>query len=498
MHLRLLLCSFFSVIQVFTGLAQQAVAPAAKFSFDQGAAKNEITGAEIKAVGVTLTDDRFGNPASAYYFHGTPGSYVNLGTDSRLKPRNGTISLWFKMDNLMYAGRGYDGNPIIITKTHGGGDFHEAYSLTCDFTSRRLSTVSARVVPGDSIQAGVRTKKPIQLTRWYHAVVCYNDSIISMYLDGELQNTVSKNFRTTFLAGDSVILGHSANIKNARFFNGAIDDIEIYDRVLTQQEITALYEASDPNRSHGIIRALVAIVACAVIIVMLMLLLLKREKIKNRKQRQVYEMEMQVMKAQMNPHFIFNAMNSVQQFILANDNDNAYKYLIKFSRLLRMILESNHEEHISLEHEIEILTRYIEIEALRFDKSFSYEIVTDADLSISGIRIPQMLIQPIVENAIWHGLLPKHEDRSLSIRFERLDNKLLSCVIEDNGVGRSDRTAEQVISKRRSLAINFIHHRLELMKKEWRRNYGIEIIDKTDGRAASAGTKVVIKLPILN
>lgn len=209
-------------------------------------------------------------------------------------------------------------------------------------------------------------------------------------------------------------------------------------------------------------------------------------------------MEMQVIKAQMNPHFIFNAINSVQQFILVNDNDNARKYLVKFSRLLRMILESSHEDSISLENEIDILTRYIEIEALRFERSFTYEIVTDAGLNTSRIKIPQMLIQPLVENAIWHGLLPKEDDRRLRIHFSCADPQILVCIIDDNGVGRNARKAEEGVSKRRSLAISFIRQRLELMNRERNKGYGIYITDKTDAQGNSAGTSVTITLPILN
>ena len=496
--MRLILYIIPALLHCFAARAQPTSGLVAKFSFDNNRALNEVSSLPAKVVGSTPTEDRFGNPSSAFYLDGNAGSYINLGTDSSLKPAAGSISLWFKMDNIMYAGKGYDANPIFITKTHGGNDFNEAYSLSCDFASRRLSCVSANVRPHDSSQAGVRSTEHIKLTRWYHVVVCYDDSSISMYLDGTLQNKVSKGFRTIFLPGDSVMLGHSANVKNARFFNGAVDDIHIYNRILSPGEITELYNTPNPNKNNAVIKWLVFVLAGAVCIVMMMVLLLKREKIRNRKQRQLFEMEMQVMRAQMNPHFVFNAMNSVQQFILASDNDNAHKYLVKFSRLLRMILESSHDEHISLENEIDILTRYIEIEALRFEESFSYEIVTDATINTSGTRIPQMLIQPLVENAIWHGLLPKNSDRKLSIRFERTGQNSLSCVVDDNGIGRSDKKAEVTVSKRRSLAINFIHHRLKLMKKEWNRDYGIEIIDKTDLKSVSTGTRVIVKLPILN
>lgn len=495
--IRGLLCICCFLLATGQTAAQSSAGLTAKFSFDQGSTKNEITSAHAKVVGATLTEDRFGNPASAYYFHGNIGSYINLGTDASLKPAQGSVSLWFRMDNIMYAGSGYEANPIMLTKVHTGNDFFESYCFSTDFTSKRLVVVSSNVRQHDTAQACVRSNMRVKLAKWYHAVLCYNDSFLYLYVNGELQNKIAKNFRTKFLAGDSVMLGHTANKKNARYFNGTIDDIAIYNRVLTPEEVRGLYDAPDPNRSHMIIRWLAAILAGALAIVLLMLLLLKRERIKNRKQRQVYEMEMQIIKAQMNPHFIFNAINSVQQFILANDNDNAHRYLVKFSRLLRMILESSQEDHITLENEIDVLTRYIEIEALRFERSFTYEVITDAGINTSKIKLPQMLVQPLVENAIWHGLLPKKGNRKLSIKFTREDPKTLLCIIDDNGVGRRARGEDEMVPKRKSLAISFIYQRLDLMSREGNGKYGIRIIDKTDEYGNSTGTRVIIKMPIL-
>jgi LytS/YehU family sensor histidine kinase len=109
-----------------------------------------------------------------------------------------------------------------------------------------------------------------------------------------------------------------------------------------------------------------------------------------------------------------------------------------------------------------------------------------------------MMIQPLVENAIWHGLLPKKDNRRLSIHFKYIDKKMLTCIIDDNGVGCRKKKPEETVSKRRSLAISFIYQRLELMGREWKRDFNIKIIDKKNEDATSAGTQVIIHLPILN
>ncbi|MBK7817426.1 MAG: histidine kinase [Sphingobacteriaceae bacterium] len=147
------------------------------------------------------------------------------------------------------------------------------------------------------------------------------------------------------------------------------------------------------------------------------MLILKEERIKSQLKINMLELETKVVKAQMNPHFIFNSLNSIQQFILASENENAYRYLTKFSKLVRRLLESTTTEDLTLEDEIDLLNRYIEIEGLRFEDSFNYELHVDPQLKVSAIRIPHMIIQPFVENAIWHGFIAQKSVRVLRSLF---------------------------------------------------------------------------------
>ena len=147
-------------------------------------------------------------------------------------------------------------------------------------------------------------------------------------------------------------------------------------------------------------------------------------------------LQLRALRAQMNPHFIFNSLNSIQQFVLANDTDNAYKYLSKFSKLVRKLLENTNSENTTLESEIDLLKRYVELESLRFDKAFDYEFNVDTKLELSRLYIPHMTIQPFIENAIWHGLLHKIGDKKIYININYIDEKRVLCIIDDNGVGR--------------------------------------------------------------
>ncbi|HWY12072.1 MAG TPA: histidine kinase [Bacteroidia bacterium] len=227
--------------------------------------------------------------------------------------------------------------------------------------------------------------------------------------------------------------------------------------------------------------------------------ILKQELHKNSLKMLMYDLENKAVKAQMNPHFIFNSLSSIQEFILSDDNENAYRYLSRFSKLIRKLLESNTKESITLEAEIDILKGYIEIEALRFQNAFNYQLNVNEKLNVLEIPIPHMLIQPFVENAIWHGLLHKNSDKNLELTFDLLNENCLICIVEDNGVGRSFKPGNLTENlKKESLAIEFINQRLNLYSKIKKLKYGFEIIDKTDSNGFGTGTIVKIKIPILN
>ncbi len=213
-------------------------------------------------------------------------------------------------------------------------------------------------------------------------------------------------------------------------------------------------------------------------------------------QTQIGELKMAALRAQMNPHFIFNSLNSIQHLILKSDTEQAFSYLSKFSKLLRMILETSDKSFIKLEKEIDILKLYLELEKLRFDRQLNiyFELVEEDDWA--GLKIPTLMLQPYVENAIWHGILPKEGSKKLWIRV-RVTNGNLILEIEDNGIGRKKsseiKSLQPVKYESKSMEINA--NRLSLIEEKYRNLSKIEIIDLTQAEEAT-GTLVRITFPV--
>lgn len=223
----------------------------------------------------------------------------------------------------------------------------------------------------------------------------------------------------------------------------------------------------------------------------------ERAKLKTKFAQDIAELEMKALRAQMNPHFIFNSLNSIQNYILKNDSEKASQYLTKFSRLIRLILDHSNQNFITLSSEIQLLKLYIEMEDMRFEKHFETEISVDKNLDAEHILIPSMLIQPSVENAIWHGLLHKNEKGFLKIDLKKIDENLVEAIIEDNGVGR--KKAEELHSKtslrKKSYGTEITRSRIKTLNKTSELQTSFEIIDLYDENENAAGTKVLIKIP---
>jgi hypothetical protein len=202
-------------------------------------------------------------------------------------------------------------------------------------------------------------------------------------------------------------------------------------------------------------------------------------------------------KSQMNPHFFYNALNTIQAYIFANDKRNSSTYLAKFSKLTRSILEMSEQETIKLSFEIEALMLYLELEKMRFQDEFDFKIEIDSVLDLEMIKIPSMLIQPYIENAVKHGLLHKMGNKSLNIHFS-LFEKLLKVVILDNGIGRkkSQELHDASPQKHQSYANEANYKRLDLLNQHARDTKPVEIIDLYNDFGEAIGTQVTLYIPI--
>ena len=208
------------------------------------------------------------------------------------------------------------------------------------------------------------------------------------------------------------------------------------------------------------------------------------------------ELEMLALRAQMNPHFIFNSLNSINLFILENNRLQASEYLSKFSKLIRLILQNSQEAYIPLEKELEALQLYMELESLRFENKFDYTISVADDIDATVMKVPPLIIQPFVENAIWHGLLHKKENGHLEIAAYT-NGQVLYYKITDNGIGRkkAGELKSKSAEKQKSMGMSITADRIALLKRQGQTS--IIISDLVLGDGSPGGTEVLIELPVI-
>ncbi len=218
---------------------------------------------------------------------------------------------------------------------------------------------------------------------------------------------------------------------------------------------------------------------------------LKKQRRKIELQNELNASKLIAIQSQMNPHFIFNAINSIQDLILKGDIDNSYNYIIKFSKLVRQTLNFSDKEFIDIEEEIELLETYLELEKLRFKDDFEYTIINN---NAEDIQVPPMLIQPFVENAIKHGLLHKEGLKKLHILFDM--NDTLHCTVTDNGVGRkrAQEIKERQQKNHQSFSVNATKIRFDIMKNHYKQELGVFYTDMEEN-GSPTGTKVLINMP---
>ncbi len=212
--------------------------------------------------------------------------------------------------------------------------------------------------------------------------------------------------------------------------------------------------------------------------------------------RKIAELEKRALQAQMNPHFIYNSMNSIQQFMIIHDIEGAMKYLTKFSRILRTVLNISAQNRIPLADEIKLIEDYLELENMRFPNKFTWTIHVSPDINIHSVEIPPFFIQPQVENAIRHGLLKKATQGHLRIEITAEDHHL-HILVEDNGIGREAAMAAKskggVINESKGLAI--VKERLAHLGSS-NGFKPFKVVDLYDNEQRPAGTRVEITLPL--
>ncbi|MFH4968929.1 histidine kinase [Gaetbulibacter sp. M240] len=222
----------------------------------------------------------------------------------------------------------------------------------------------------------------------------------------------------------------------------------------------------------------------------------KLHTLKMKYDKELAELKVSALRSQMNPHFIFNSLNSIKRYIIDNEKEHAVFYLNKFSKLIRKILASTTEKETSLTEELETMTLYINIENIRFNNSIDFKLDYDDTLNLSAIKLPSLITQPFLENAVWHGLSLKKEDRQLRMEVKKASDSQFQIDIIDNGVGRKKSQAlkKNKLLKRESLGIKLSEERLKHFSEKFKSSYSISFTDLYE-KDKPAGTKVTIIIP---
>jgi tetratricopeptide (TPR) repeat protein len=212
-------------------------------------------------------------------------------------------------------------------------------------------------------------------------------------------------------------------------------------------------------------------------------------------QQQATELEMQALRAQMNPHFIFNSLNSISHFILHHDHHQAADYLAKFSKLIRLILQNSVHPFISLEQELESLNLFLELEAVRFGQRFNYRLSVEDGVDKSFVKVPPSILQPYVENSVWHGLMHKEEGGTIAIEVF-FEGPTLYYKITDDGIGRGgSQSFKDSSSTHQSMGTRLTEHRINLLHYRNQPGSNVTVKDLVNGDGTPAGTEVLLNVP---
>ncbi len=359
-------------------------------------------------------------------------------------------------------------------------------------------------------EASSMLEKSVELSKKYNDLYLakYNlDLLYNIYLKKENYQQALAYFKQKSIVKDTIY-----NVSSRK----EIEKLALeYDTEKKNKAIELLNKENEINaiklkKSNQLVLAFLMVAILSVLVVSLLWLHQKNKRktdkiIKEAMQRgfekQLANSELQALRAQMNPHFLFNCLNSINSFIIKNEQEKASEYLSKFSKLIRRVLSNSKSSKVTLANELEALELYIELEALRFNEKFSYKISVDSEIETDYIEIPPLIIQPYVENSIWHGLMHKTNGTGALNIDIRKEEEALVCIIEDNGIGRE--AAKQVKSKtaikRKSYGMNITKERLQYInynnghngKKE---TTNIDVIDLKDEAGNPTGTRVMIKI----
>jgi tetratricopeptide (TPR) repeat protein len=312
--------------------------------------------------------------------------------------------------------------------------------------------------------------------------IYHSEKLLSDIYDAQNQPALAlQHYKNYIIARDSL-----NTMESTKKFDRAEMDFEY-------QKKEALYQEKNKRQNLLLIFSIVGIG----LLIGLIFLVINRQQVKRRLtlQKEVAEYEQKALHLQMNPHFVFNCLGSISSFIVQNGTDSALKYLSKFSKLMRLTLEYSKDTLIPIDKEIESLQNYLELEQLRFHDKFEF-IIKSSEKVEFNMGLPPLLVQPFVENAILHGLVPKEGAGLIIVNFDVEDSQLV-CTISDNGIGitKSAAIKENSMKAHKSMALEITKKRLEIMEATISKSAQIDIKEIEENNAVT-GTQVTLRLPI--
>ncbi|MCA0363782.1 MAG: tetratricopeptide repeat protein [Bacteroidetes bacterium] len=314
------------------------------------------------------------------------------------------------------------------------------------------------------------------LSNLYEAMGDYKNALLNMKLKQQYGEKVlnEENLRYT----QELILKYDSEKKENQI------------RLLEKENELVKYKLRDNQRIMVFAAILFALLG------VLFLIWYRQYQLKNEKK--VLMLEQQMLRSQMNPHFLFNSLNSIKLFIINNEKETAVYYLNKFSKLIRTILSNSQEKEITLKEELETMELYLNIENIRFTEKINYEVVIEDGIYPEEIKIPSLILQPFIENAIWHGLSNKKGDKNLKINIQKTDDSGVRFEIIDNGIGRelAQKIKDSKVSKQTSIGLKLTKERLQNFAKNLSKTTEINFEDMYDAHKNPVGTKAIITIPI--
>ncbi|WP_299618626.1 tetratricopeptide repeat protein [uncultured Tenacibaculum sp.] len=284
--------------------------------------------------------------------------------------------------------------------------------------------------------------------------------------------------------------------KNFSYVNNLISKQNILAKINERDNMERQFQIQDLRTEQD--RNILIITLVTIALSSIALYSVYRQKLLNN-DRKILLLEQQALQTQMNPHFIFNALNSIKLYVINNDQKQAVYYLNKFSKLIRNILEVSKVKEVSLKEELSTMDLYMTIENIRFSNEINYSLDINPDLNTDTIKVPPLVLQPFLENAIWHGLSSKEGEKEITLTAHKVSDDIVSVNIIDNGIGREAAGAikRSKSLKRKSVGIDLTIERLKTFAEDYEEEFTLTYHDLTNDSGEPAGTRVSIQFPVV-